>query len=55
MDQETGKTLPFDTVHEHIRQYIYARSMRTGINQYIDMLAGKAKIVGFEFGGPESV
>lgn len=53
-DQKTGKILPFSLVESRIRDYIYARSLRTGISQYIRVLAGKARIAGFDMEATDS-
>lgn len=47
-DAKTGETLPFNLVEARIRQYLHTRSMRTGISQYLKILAGEAKIAGFQ-------
>ncbi len=54
IDKKTGKLLPPDSVIEHIRDYLHARSLKTGISQYIKVLSGQAKIVGFELEGTDS-
>ena len=48
IDKSTDKVLPFDSVNSHIRNYLHARSLQTGINQYITLLAGSANIAGFD-------
>lgn len=48
VDKRTHRLLPFETVSSHIRDYLYARSLRTGIGQYIELLAGRARIAGFD-------
>ena len=48
IDKSTDKVLPFDSVHAHIRDYLHARSLQTGINQYITLLTGSANIAGFD-------
>ncbi len=53
-DQKTGEVLPFETVEKHVRDYICTRSMRTGISQYISILAGQARIAGFDMEGSDS-
>lgn len=53
-DAKTGNTLPLELVESHIRDYLRARSMRTGISQYIRLLAGKAKIAGFDVEGSDT-
>ena len=54
VDQSTGKQLPLTSVATHIRDYLHARSLQTGISQYIKVLGGQARIAGFEFEGSES-
>lgn len=51
MDKSTDRVLPFESVFSHIRGYLHARSLKTGISQYIKLLAGKARIVGFNLEG----
>ena len=48
VDKKTNKELPFDSVFSHIRDYLHARSLRAGINQYINTLYDKAKVSGFD-------
>lgn len=48
IDKGTRRLLPFDRVSSHIRDYLLARSLKTGISQYIKVLAGRARIVGFD-------
>ena len=54
MDKKTDKQLPFDMVHNYIRDYLHTRSLQMGISQYIKILSGKAKIAGFSFEGADS-
>ena len=54
VDKTTGEQLPLETVAGHIRDYLHARSLQMGISQYIKVLAGKARIAGFELEGSES-
>ena len=54
VDKKTGKQLPFDSVVFYIRDYMRARSLSNGISQYIKLLAGRAKIAGFELEGSDS-
>ena len=44
---------PFDEVKAQIGDYLQARSLSTGIHQYIRLLAGAARIQGFEIQGSE--
>lgn len=48
VDKKTGKVLPLNMVASYIRDYLYTRSLQTGINQYTNVLAEKAEIAGFE-------
>lgn len=54
VDKSTQRQLPFDSVFSHIKDYLLARSLQTGINHYIKLLAGRAHIVGFELEGSDS-
>ncbi len=54
VDKSTGKQLPLEAVVTLIRDYLHARSLQTGISQYIKVLAGKARIAGFELEGSDS-
>ena len=51
LEETSGSPVPFEKVKEHIEKYLQTRSLRAGISQYIQMLAGNARIVGFEFKG----
>lgn len=46
-DAKKGEVLPFDLVQDHIRDYLYARSLHAGLSQYIAILAARQKIIGF--------
>ena len=48
IDITTGKQLALEAVVPLIRDYLHTRSLQTGISQYIKVLAGKAKIEGFD-------
>lgn len=54
IDKKTGELLPFALVESRISDYMRARSLRTGISQYIRVLAGKARIAGFDMEGADS-
>lgn len=54
IDKKTNEILPFKFVHHHIHDYLQTRSLQTGISHYIKVLAGKAKIVGFDLEGADS-
>ena len=43
-----GKQLPYDAVAEWIADYLEKQSWKTALNQYVQVLAGKAEISGFE-------
>lgn len=47
VDKSTDKLLPFESVLAYIREYLFARSLRTGINHYIQHLLERAQVVGF--------
>ena len=53
-DKTTGKILPLESVTQHVRDYLRARSLQTGIGHYIKVLAGKARIAGFDLDGTDS-
>lgn len=53
-DQKTGEPLPLESVKNHIRDYLYAQSLQTGISQYIKVLSGKTRIAGFDFDGSDT-
>jgi len=53
-DKSTGKLLPLESVAGYISDYLHARSLRTGISQYIKILGSKARIAGFVFEASES-
>lgn len=50
-----GEQLPFDAVHERIRQYLEAVSRQRALSQYIRLLAGDAEIRGIDLDQSESV
>ena len=54
IDKTTKKQLPFESVSTHIQTYLQARSLKTGISQYIKLLAGRAKIAGFDIEASDS-
>jgi peptidyl-prolyl cis-trans isomerase C len=49
-----GAVLPFEQVHERIASYLEASSSRRAAAPYIAMLAGQARISGFEIQGASS-
>ena len=54
IDKRSHQLLPFESVFSYIRDYLHARSLQTGINQYIKLLAGRARIAGFDLEGSDS-
>lgn len=54
IDKRSHQILPFDSVFSYIRDYLHARSLQTGISQYIKLLAGQARIAGFDLEGSDS-
>jgi len=54
VDKNTGRQLPLESVAAHIRDYLQARSLQMGISQYIKVLAGRAKIAGFDLEASDS-
>jgi peptidyl-prolyl cis-trans isomerase C len=49
-----GTVLPFEQVRERIASYLEASSSRRGAAQYVALLAGQAKISGFNMAGASS-
>ncbi len=49
-----GTTLPFEQVHERIASYLEAYASRRAAAQYIALLAGQARISGFDMTGASS-
>ncbi|MEZ5903390.1 MAG: peptidylprolyl isomerase [Alphaproteobacteria bacterium] len=43
-----GKQLPFEAVHEWIIDYLMRQSWQRAFSQYVQLLAGEAKISGFQ-------
>jgi peptidyl-prolyl cis-trans isomerase C len=43
-----GETLPFDAVHTRIATYLEERTWRRAVAQYIALVAGQARIAGFD-------
>ncbi len=43
-----GKTLPFEAVRDRIATYLEERTWRRAVAQYIALLAGQARIAGFD-------
>lgn len=44
----TGQPLPFEAVRDRIAAYLEERAFRRGVAQYIALLAGQARITGFD-------
>ena len=49
-----GAALPFEQVHERIASYLEASSSRRAAAQYVALLAGQARISGFDIAGASS-
>lgn len=49
-----GKQLPFEMVEDKIKNYLEESTLRAASAQYISILAGQAKIKGFDFQGADS-
>jgi len=49
-----GAVLPFEQVHEQIASYLEASSSRRAAAQYVALLAGQARITGFDIAGASS-
>jgi peptidyl-prolyl cis-trans isomerase C len=49
-----GKVLPFETVRDRIAAYLEERSWRRAVSQYLSLLAGQARIEGFDMPGASS-
>jgi peptidyl-prolyl cis-trans isomerase C len=49
-----GRTLPFEAVHDRIARHLKDSVWRRAAAQYISLLAGRATIEGFDFGGAET-
>ncbi len=44
-----GQTLPFQSVRDRIAAYLEERTRRRAVAQYISLIAGQARIAGFDF------
>ena len=49
-----GAVLPFEMVHERIAAYLEASSSRRAVAQYVSLLAGQARISGFDIAAATS-
>lgn len=49
-----GAVLPFEQVYERIASYLEASSSRRAAAQYVTLLAGQARIGGFDIAGATS-
>ncbi len=49
-----GRTLPFEQVRERIAVYLEESSWRRAVAQYVALLAGQARIAGFDMAGASS-
>jgi peptidyl-prolyl cis-trans isomerase C len=52
--REPGEQLPFEAVRERIASYLMAQSWSRGVSQYLQLLAGAAKIEGIDLDAAES-
>ena len=43
-----GRELPFESVYRQIAEYLSAMSWQIAVRQYLLLLAGKARIEGFD-------
>ncbi|MGD0635275.1 MAG: peptidylprolyl isomerase [Beijerinckiaceae bacterium] len=49
-----GQILPFEQVHQRIAAYLEDRAWRRAVAQYVALLAGQARITGFDMPGASS-
>jgi peptidyl-prolyl cis-trans isomerase C len=49
-----GRELPFELVHERIREWLDEKVRRTAVSQYLSILAGRAEITGITLAGSGS-
>ena len=52
--QEPGRVMPFELVRDRIATYIEEASWRRAVSQYIQLLAGRSKVQGFDLAGSAS-
>ncbi len=52
--REPGRQLPFEAVHARIAEYLGQQVWQRAVAQYIAILAGQARIEGFEIAGARS-
>lgn len=52
--REAGRDLPFEHVRAHIAEYLRESAWRRAVHQYIQVLAGRARIDGIAFDGAAS-
>jgi peptidyl-prolyl cis-trans isomerase C len=52
--QEPGRVMPFELVRDRIATYIEEVSWRRAVSQYIQLLAGRSKVQGFDLAGSAS-
>ena len=50
-----GRQLPFELVHEQVADYIERKSWQRAFSQYVQLLAAKAKISGFQLRQADSL
>lgn len=53
-EREDGRLLPFESVQEWIADYLKQQSWQRAVSQYIQILAGKAEISGFQLKSAET-
>lgn len=49
--REAGRDLPFEAAHERVAALLRQTAWRNGVRQYLQLLAGQARIEGIEIGG----
>ncbi len=52
--RETGRDMPYDAVREKIAEYLRDHAWRMGVRQYIQVLAGQARIEGIDLSAATS-
>lgn len=54
IQREPGRDLPYDSVQQHVADYLCESVFRTAVRQYIAMLAAEAEISGVALAGADS-
>jgi peptidyl-prolyl cis-trans isomerase C len=54
IDRSGGEELPFEAVRDRIAAYLAESSWRRAVAQYVQILAGRARVQGIELGGAET-